>query len=199
MIASLMQSAEHREYRGPAGIPDSTTRPYAFSEEVPLDKVWVILAASARDFNQTGSAAIWLYAVPPPASDVAAGNAVYFPILRSPLFTGKIANQLNAPPLVAGVQVSRGGPSIGTKEMLSGEAGSGQGSVNFLSAQGRPVILPPRWMLTVMQDGNAGGGSNMLVTLSLMILPLPVQPGQAPPEKIVFRNNIVRSFMVGSL
>ena len=196
MNASLLQSAEYREYRGPGGIPDSTTRPYAFSEQVPLDKIWIILAASARDANQSGPSALWLYAVPPNASDVVAGNAVYFPVLRPGIFTGKIANQFNSPPLVAGVQLSKGGPSLTTKEMFVSESGNSAASVNLLTA---PVILPPRWMLTVMQDGNAGGGANFLVTLCLMILPLPVEAVRGPAPKIAFTNNIVRSFWaVGS-
>jgi hypothetical protein len=194
MNAALLQRAEYREYSGPAGIPDSTTRPYAFSEQVPRDKIWIILAASARDRNQTGSTALWLYAVPPNPSDAAAGNAVYSPLLHSPIFLGKIANQVNAPPLVAGVQLSRGGPGATTKEMLAAETGNSLDSVNLLDSV-RP-ILPPRWMLTVMQDGNNGGGGNMLVTLSLMILPIAI--GEDLGNKNNFVSFRTRAFAVGS-
>src|SRR5437773_10895243 len=115
--ASFYQRAEYKEWRGPAGIPDFTTRPYAFSELVPADKLWIILAASARDITSGGSpSALWLYAVPPPASYAAAGR---FPILRPGIFGAPILNQFNTPPLIAGVQLSKGGGTVATKEMLS--------------------------------------------------------------------------------
>lgn len=170
MNASLLQRAEYREYRGPAGIPDSTTRPYVFSEQVPADKIWMILAASARELNGSLPSALWMYGVPPNPSDVSAGNAVFRPILRPGIFGPPIANQFNTPPLVAGVELSKGGLASG-KEMVaeSGSLGNQANScsVNLLPAR---VILPPRWMLTVMQDGNGGGASNMVITLSLMLI-----------------------------
>jgi hypothetical protein len=197
MNAAIMQRAEYRQFRGPVGIPDSTTRPYAFSEQVPNDKIWLLLAASAREVNGSTPTALWLYAVPPNASDAAAGNAVYFPILRPGIFGRPIANQFNTPPLVAGVQLSKGGPSLTTKEMQLDN--TAQNSVNFLLEW--PVIVPPRWMLTVMQDGNAGGASNMLAILSLMILPLAIGEDLGKKKDLV-KNNFVsfttRRVAVGS-
>jgi hypothetical protein len=197
MNAALMQRAEYRQYRGPVGIPDSTTRPYVFSEQVPADKIWLILAASAREVGGLAPTSLWLYAVPPNPSDVAAGNAVYFPVLRPGVFTGKIANQFNSPPLVAGVQLSKGGPGGVTKEMQI-DNGS-VNSVNFLLEW--PVIVPPRWMLTVMQDANGGGGSNMQAILSVMILPLAIGEDLGKNKDLV-KNNFVsfttRRVAVGS-
>src|SRR5258705_298882 len=137
--ASFYQRAEYKEWSGPAGIPDSTTRPYAFSDLVPADKIWLILAASAREVHPLATTALWLYGVPPPASDAAAG---LFPILRPGIFGRPIANQFNTPPLGAGVQLSKGGPAIATKEMA---VDNWPNSINFLDGQSRPVVLPPRW------------------------------------------------------
>jgi len=156
MKAAIFQRAEYREWRGPI-VPDSTQRPYAFSDRVPKDKIWVVLAVSAKD-NFPSNEAVWLYAVPPQASNA---QSIFSPI--------KIANQSNVPPLLAGVQLSKGGLST-SAEIISGTT-PGQASVDLLPISFRNFVLPPDWMLAVLQDQNGGGGSGSL-SFSAMIIAL---------------------------
>ncbi len=165
MRASLLQRAEYKEWSGPQS-PDSTTIPYAFSERVPHDKCWLVLSASGRTFNSSREA-LWLYAIAPPASYASNG---FSPPLRPDIFGPSIVSQFNTPPIKGATQLSPGGVTINSNEIVC-ESANSQSSVKFLPVF-RSFFLPPDWMLAAVQASNGGGGSGFFLTFSAMIIPL---------------------------
>jgi hypothetical protein len=172
MNACLIAQAEYRQWRGPS-VPSAIYRPYAVSERVPDDKVWIVLAASLVVDTFPNNQVPSLYAVPPPASYLSRFNAA--PI-EDGIFSDNPGVEHNIPPLKGGVLLSRGGVAATTKEMLSANS---QNTVNLLQFR---VILPPRWILVVAQDANGGGAFNFSITFCAMIIPVSVDvlPNELP-------------------
>ncbi len=171
MIAELINSATFKKWVGPV-VPDSTTRPYVFSELVPDGFEWIILAASATD-SFPNNESVFLYAIGP---DFARKQSDP-PVLRPDIFTQvPISNQFNVPPIRrSAVQISKGSANFGQEQVCGNTVGGGEkGSVNLLTPWSRNRILPARWMLLAAQDVNGGGGSGYM-TLEAMVIERPVE------------------------
>jgi len=164
MKACLLNRAEYRSWRTANLTPDATVNPYVFSERVPADKFWILLALSAFMGTSASNQVLGAYAVPPPISD----QALNPQMPQIELDFSKVGAANNVPPIVrGGVQLSKGwNVATSLEEFITAGV---HNSVNLLA---HAFVLPPKWALVVLQNANGGGGQNFTITLSAMLIAL---------------------------
>src|SRR5258708_5028506 len=163
MKACLLNRAEYKSWLTANLITDSTFNPYVFSERVPDNKIWILLALSAFVQSSAGSQSLGAFAVPPPISDQALNPQM--PAIETD-FSTQTATRNCAPILRGGVQLSKGWNKVTTLEKFITAAE--HNSVNLLA---RPFVLPPKWALVVLQNPNGGGGRGFSFTLAAVVVP----------------------------
>src|SRR5260370_39524359 len=176
MKACLLNRAEYKSWLTANLITDSTFNPYVFSERVPDNKIWILLALSAFMQSSASSQSLGAFAVPPPISDQALNPQM--PAIETDFSTQSGAR--NCAPIVrGGVQLSKGWNKLTTLEefISTGE----HNSVNLLAP---PFVLQTTWALVVLQNPNGGGGSGFSITFSAMLIALDVCESDAelPPD-----------------
>ncbi len=167
MRAEILNLAEYKRWTTSNPTPNAAFNPYVISERVPAEKVWIVLALSAFMPHAASTQFLRAFAVPPPISDMSLFSQN--PSI-DPDFSFVINTNNLEPILSGGVLVSKGS-GIGSNEMNVNTPGGNPNSVNLLRER---FVLPPLWALAVLQDKNAGGGSNFVIVLSAMIIAMPL-------------------------
>lgn len=160
-LAGYSNQLQYRQWRGPS-TADATKIPFVMSELVPQGQIWKIMFASAEG-QLVSNQLLRMHAVPPPAS-----YSADYTLFQT---AGGISG---LPPLVSGVQLSKGAPTtaLGVNEMKV-DSGS-RNSVNLLTPWTVGFKLLPNWRLVVSQNPNGGGGSGFFIVLSFAFLPFAI-------------------------